>query len=73
MKKMNYLIDNYSVSDIQDYFKYILKKYGEKTDNPSIRMYLNNIENTITFKIKAGFYLELLTFETMKLSALKVK
>ena len=73
MKKMNYLIDNYSVSDIQDYFKYILKKYGEKTDNPSIRIYLNNIENTITFKIKTGFYLELLTFETMKLSALKVK
>ena len=71
--KLNYLRDNYSVSDIQDYFKHIFKKYGEKTDNPSIRIYLNNTENTITFKIKTGFYLELLTFETMKLFALKVK
>ena len=28
----------YSVSDIQDYFEYILEKHGEKTDNPSITM-----------------------------------
>ena len=27
---------SYSVSDIQDYFPYILKKHGEKTDKPSI-------------------------------------
>ena len=25
---------SYSVSDIQDYFEYILKKHGENTDNP---------------------------------------
>ena len=30
-------------------------------------MYLNRIENRITFKIKNGYYLELLTPETMKL------
>ena len=30
-------------------------------------MYINRIENRITFKIKNGFYLELLTPETMKL------
>ena len=30
-------------------------------------MYVNKIENTITFKIKTGYYLELLTPETMKL------
>ena len=30
-------------------------------------MYLNKIENRITFKIKSGYYLELLTPETMKL------
>ena len=29
---------SYSVSDIQDYFAYILKKHPEKTDNPSITM-----------------------------------
>ena len=30
-------------------------------------MYINRIENRITFKIKSGYYLELLTSETMKL------
>ena len=30
-------------------------------------MYVNGIENRITFKIKNGYYLELLTPETMKL------
>ena len=58
---------SYSVSDIQDYFEYILKKHSESVDNPSIRMYINRIENRITFKIKNGCYLELLTPETMKL------
>ena len=42
-----------SALDIQDYFEYILKKHGEETDNPSIRIYMNEIENRITFKIKA--------------------
>ena len=58
---------SYFVSDIQDYFEYILKKHGEKTVNSSIRIYLNKIENRITFKIKTGYYLELLTLETKKL------
>ena len=58
---------SYSVSDIQDYFKYILKKHGENTDKPSIQIYVNKIENRITFKIKDGYSLELLTKETMKL------
>ena len=48
---------SYSVSDIQDYFEYILKKHSESIDNPSIRMYINRIENRITFKIKRGYYL----------------
>ena len=58
---------SYSVSDIQDYFQYILKKHGENTDKPSIQIYVNKIENRITFKIKNGYSLELLTKETMKL------
>ena len=58
---------SYSISDIQDYFEYILTKHSESVDNPSIRMYINRIENRITFKIKNGYYLELLTPETMKL------
>ena len=58
---------SYSVSDIQDYFEYILKKHSESVDNSSIRIYVNKIENIVTFKIKSGYYLEFLTLETMKL------
>ena len=58
---------SYSISDIQDYFEYILKKHSESVDNPSIRIYVNKIENRVTFKIESGHYLELLTPETMKL------
>ena len=47
-----------SVSDIQDYFQYILKKHEIVTDNPSIRIYVNKIENRITFKIKTRYYLD---------------
>ena len=43
---------SYFVSDIQDYFEFMLKKYGEKTDNLSIKMYVNKIENRIKFKIR---------------------
>ena len=42
-------------------------RINENTDNPSIKIYVNKIENRITFKIKKGYYLDLLTFETMKL------
>ena len=38
-------------------------------DNPPARIYVNKIENRITFKIKTGYYLELLRAETMKLLA----
>ena len=48
---------SYSVSDIQDYFKYILKNHEIVTDNPSIRIYVNKIVNRITFEIKT-YYLE---------------
>ena len=58
---------SYSVSDIQDYFKYILKKHGENTDKLSVQIYVNKTENRITFKVKDGYSLELLTPETMKL------
>ena len=47
-----------------DYFKYILKKHGENTDNSSVKIYVNKIENRIAFKIKTRYYLELLTPET---------
>ena len=50
----------YSVSDIQDNFEYILEKDRKKNVNPSIKTYINKIENRIMFKIKTGYYLELL-------------
>ena len=69
MKSSNYLMadGSYSVSDIQDYFKCILNKHETVIDNSLMRMYLNKIENRITFKIKTWYYLELLTPKTIKL------
>ena len=58
---------SYSISDIQGYLQYVLKKNGEKTVNTSIKIYTNKIENRMTFKSKTAYYLELLTPETMKL------
>ena len=58
---------SYSVSDIQDYFEYNLEKHGEDIDEASVQILVNKIENKITFKVKKGYSLELLTPETMKL------
>ena len=43
------------------------KKHGENTNKTSVQIYVNKIENRITFKIKNGYTLELLIQETMKL------
>ena len=58
---------SYSISDIQDYFEFIVKKHEALTENPSIQIYPNKIKNKIVFKIKTGYKLELITPETMKL------
>ena len=58
---------SYSVSDIQDYFEYIFKKHKENIDKSPVKIYVNNIVNTITSKIKDEHTLELLTSETLKL------
>ena len=52
---------------ISDHFDYILKKHGEKTINPPIKICIDKIENRITFKIKTWYYLQFLTPETTKL------
>ena len=59
--------ESYSVANIQDYSEYFLKTDWEKTDKPSVMIYVNKIENRITFKTKTWYYFELLTPETMKL------
>ena len=48
-------------------FKIILKKHGENIDKPSVKIFVNKTENRITFKIKNGYSIELLSPETMKL------
>ena len=58
---------SYSISDIQDYFEYILKKHSESVDNPPVEIFVSRNEKWITFKIKNGYYRELLTPETVKL------
>ena len=50
---------SHSVWDIQDYFEHILEKHREDIDEPSIQIYINEIENRITFKIKNGYSLEI--------------
>ena len=44
-----------SVSDIKDYFEYIIKKHETVTENSPRRIYIKKIENSITFKIKTGY------------------
>ena len=65
--EFNLLDGSYSVSDIQDYFEYIIKKHETITDNSPVQMYVNKIKNRIIFKIKTGYKLELLTEETVQL------
>ena len=60
---------SYSVSDIQDYFEYIIKKHETIEDiyNPPTIAYVNIIKSKIIFNIKTGYKLELLSKETKTL------
>ena len=67
-KKFELPDGSYSISDTQEYFEHIFeKKTWEKTINPSIRIYINKLENRLVLKIKTGYYIKHLTPETMKL------
>ena len=57
---------SYSVSDIQEYFEYIIQKHVAVTNDPSIKIYVNKM-NIQTGLLKTEYYLEILTPETMKL------
>ena len=58
---------SYSISDIQDYFEYIIKKHETIADNPPVQIYVNKIKNRIVFKIKTGYKSKLISEETMQL------
>ena len=66
MINLNYQMDHILYQIFKIIFS-ILKKSNENIDNPSIKTYVNKTENRITFKIKTGYYRQLLTHETMKL------
>ena len=67
MKCLNYLMDHILYQIFKITLNTSLKKHETVTDNPSIMIYVNKIENRISFKIKTGYYLELSTSETVKL------
>ena len=70
MKSLNYLMDHILYQTFKNIFEYILKKHREDindNNNPSLKICINKIENRITFKIKTGYYLDLLIPETTKL------
>ena len=48
-------------------------KFERVTHNPSIKIYVNKLANRITFKIKTGYYLELLRPETKLAGSTKSK
>ena len=58
---------SYSVSDVQHFVEYIIKKHETLATIPPIHVYVNIINNRLVFKIKDGYKLELQTPETMKL------
>ena len=64
---------SYSISDIQDYFEFIIKKHKTFTENPPIQIYPNKIKNRIVFKVKTVCKLELLSPEMIKLLGIAKK
>ena len=58
---------SYSVSDIQDYAEYIIKKHETLTAIPPIHVYINRVNNRLVSKINDGCKLEIQRPETMKL------
>ena len=64
---------SYSTEDIQDFFEFIIKKHETLTENPPVQIYSNKIKNRIVLKITAGYKVELLSPETMKLLGSKKK
>ena len=62
---------SYSFLDIQDKFKIIMINKYINEDNMAIQVYINEIENRVTFKIKFRYSLQLLAPDTIKLLTYK--
>ena len=63
---LNLLDGSYSISDIPDYFEFIMKKHETLTKNPPVQIYSNKAKNRSVFKIKTDYKLELLTPEIIR-------
>ena len=59
--------DSYSMSDIQDYIEFIIKKRKALRTIPHTHVSINEINNRLVFKLNDGYKLESKTPETMKL------
>ena len=55
--KFEWIDGSYSVSDIQDYFEYILKKHGEDIDKPSVQTYVKKLKKGLHLKLKISIVL----------------
>ena len=51
--ELNLLDRSYSVSEIQDYFEYIIKKHETIANNPPVQIYVNKIKNRTVLKKQA--------------------
>ena len=58
---------SYSISDIQYYSEYIIKRHETIVDNSLVQIYANKTKNRIVLKIKTSYKLELSSLETMRL------
>ena len=59
MKSLNYLMDHILYQVFKITLNTSLKKHETVTGKPSMRVYVNKMENRITFKIKADIILNL--------------
>ena len=48
-----------TISDIQDYIEFIIKKHKTLTTIPPIHVYINRINKRLVFKIKDGYQIEI--------------
>ena len=56
---------SYNVSDINEYFQFIVKKHTKDHDK-DIEIYANKVKNRVAFKLGAGVSLEFMSPETQK-------
>ena len=67
MKNLDYLTDHILYHIFKIIFQYAIKKRDTLPNKPATKNIPKQNRNRITFKIETGYYIKLLTPETMKL------